>query len=107
MRFGTDTLMTFLTLREVADELHVSEKTVLRYVQHQMLPVYNVGVGTVKQQMRVKQEDLDCFLEARLMNQPEPAVTKPTRARKPSATRSRKNMSPEELRARLMEAAKA
>ncbi len=53
--------MRLLTLREVADALQVSEKTVRRLVGRGDLVGFKVGD---RGQVRVKEEDLEAYLEA-------------------------------------------
>lgn len=52
--------MRLLTIREVADALQVSEKTVRRLVNRGDLSGFKVGD---RGQVRVKQEDLEAYLE--------------------------------------------
>ena len=54
-------MVRLLTLREVADALQVSEKTVRRLVSRGDLVGFKVGD---RGQVRVKAEDLDAYLEA-------------------------------------------
>jgi excisionase family DNA binding protein len=51
---------TYYTLREVADKLRVSRRTVYRWVQAKELPAYKLGG-----EFRITERDLECFLEAR------------------------------------------
>ena len=48
----------FLTVREVADELGKSERSVWRLIEDGELPVDKFGSST-----RVKREDLDAYIE--------------------------------------------
>lgn len=52
--------MKLLTLREVADALQVSEKTVRRLVNRGDLAGFKVGD---RGQVRIMQEDLDAYLQ--------------------------------------------
>jgi excisionase family DNA binding protein len=51
---------TYYTLREVAEKLRVSRRTVYRWVQAKELPAYKLGG-----EFRVTERDLERFLEAR------------------------------------------
>jgi excisionase family DNA binding protein len=51
---------TYYTLREVAEKLKVSRRTVYRWVQAKELPAYKLGG-----EFRVTERDLERFLEAR------------------------------------------
>jgi excisionase family DNA binding protein len=51
---------TYYTLREVAERLKVSRRTVYRWVQAKELPAYKLGG-----EFRVTERDLERFLEAR------------------------------------------
>lgn len=48
----------FLNIREVAEELGISERSAWRLVEHGELPVHEFGAST-----RVKREDLDAYIE--------------------------------------------
>ena len=48
----------FLSLREVAEELHISERSAWRLVEQGEVPVHRFGAST-----RVKREDLDNYVE--------------------------------------------
>jgi excisionase family DNA binding protein len=48
----------FLSLRDVADELGISERSAWRLVEQGELPVHQFGAST-----RVKREDLDAYIE--------------------------------------------
>ncbi len=50
----------YFTLKEVAERLKVSERTVWRWVHSGELPAIKLG-----QQWRIRDDDLDEFLEAR------------------------------------------
>ncbi len=52
--------MNLLTLREVATAVKVSETTARRWVRDGSLAAYKVGK---RGQLRVKEEDLEAFLE--------------------------------------------
>ncbi len=52
--------MNLLTLREVAEAVKVSETTIRRWVRDGSLAAYKVGK---RGQLRVKEEDLEAFLE--------------------------------------------
>jgi len=58
LRIGED--VNLLTLREVAELVKVSESTVRRWVRDGSLVAYKVGK---RGQFRVKEEDLEVFLE--------------------------------------------
>ena len=49
---------SFLSIREVADELGISERSVWRLIEESGLPVHKFGAST-----RVKREDLDAYIE--------------------------------------------
>jgi excisionase family DNA binding protein len=51
---------TYYTLREVAEKLKVSRRTVYRWVQAKELPAYRLGG-----EFRITERDLERFLEAR------------------------------------------
>lgn len=48
----------FLTIRQVAEELGVSERSVWRRIEDEELPRYQFGSST-----RVKREDLDAYID--------------------------------------------
>jgi excisionase family DNA binding protein len=48
----------FLSIREVAEELGISERSVWRLIEDGELPVHRFGSST-----RVKREDLDAYIE--------------------------------------------
>ncbi len=48
----------FLSMREVAEELGISERSAWRLVEQGELPVHQFGAST-----RVKREDLDAYIE--------------------------------------------
>jgi excisionase family DNA binding protein len=48
----------FLSIREVADEIGISERSAWRLVEQGELPVHQFGAST-----RVKREDLDIYIE--------------------------------------------
>jgi len=48
----------FLNMREVAEELGLSERTAWRLVEQGELPVHQFGAST-----KVKREDLDVYIE--------------------------------------------
>ena len=48
----------FLTIRQVAEELGVSERSVWRLVEDDELPTHSFGSST-----RIKREDLDAYIE--------------------------------------------
>ncbi len=56
----------YFTLKEIAERLKVSERTVWRWVHSGALPAIKLG-----QQWRIRDDDLDEFLEARRA-QPKP-----------------------------------
>jgi excisionase family DNA binding protein len=48
----------FLSIRDVAEELGISERSAWRLVEQGALPVHQFGAST-----RVKREDLDAYIE--------------------------------------------
>jgi excisionase family DNA binding protein len=58
---------TYYTLREVAEKLRVSRRTVYRWVQAKELPAYRLGG-----EFRITERDLERFLEARRTLGPQP-----------------------------------
>ena len=58
---------TYYTLREVAEKLRVSRRTVYRWVQAKELPAYRLGG-----EFRITERDLEKFLEARRTLAPQP-----------------------------------
>jgi excisionase family DNA binding protein len=58
---------TYYTLREVAEKLRVSRRTVYRWVQAKELPAYKLGG-----EFRITERDLEKFLEARRTLAPQP-----------------------------------
>jgi excisionase family DNA binding protein len=58
---------TYYTLREVAERLKVSRRTVYRWVQAKELPAYRLGG-----EFRITERDLEEFLEARRTLAPQP-----------------------------------
>ncbi len=57
----------FLNIREVAEELGVSERSAWRLVEQGELPVHQFGAST-----RVKREDLDAYIERCRRKQEQP-----------------------------------
>jgi excisionase family DNA binding protein len=58
----------FLSIREVAEELGISERSAWRLVEQGELPVHQFGSST-----RVKREDLDAYIErCRRRRDPQP-----------------------------------
>jgi excisionase family DNA binding protein len=58
---------TYYTLREVAEKLRVSRRTVYRWVQARELPAYKLGG-----EFRITERDLERFLKARRTLGPQP-----------------------------------
>lgn len=58
----------FLSVREVAEELGISERSAWRLVEQGELPVHEFGGST-----RVKREDLDAYVERCRRSLPSPA----------------------------------
>ena len=50
------------TVAEVAEYFQVSDRTVYRWLKNELLPVIRLGPGTT----RIRQQDLDAFVEAHL-----------------------------------------
>ena len=48
----------FLTIRQVAEELNHSERSVWRRIESKELPTYQFGAST-----RVRREDLDAYID--------------------------------------------
>jgi excisionase family DNA binding protein len=64
----------YLSVRQAADFLSVSPRTIRRYIKQQLLPAYRVaGQPTI----RIKREDLEAVLEPVAAEQPEndPLIT--------------------------------
>ncbi len=58
----------WLTVEQVADWLHVSTKTIRRYIEDGSLPAVNLGGRAI----RIRRQDLEAWLEKRRV---EPAVS--------------------------------
>jgi excisionase family DNA binding protein len=59
----TDTPTSWMTVRQVAEELLVDEETVRRWIKHNELPA--LELGSRKMGYRIKRSDLDDFVEER------------------------------------------
>ena len=70
--------MKFLTLKEVADAVKVSESTVRRWTRSGSLKAYKIGL---RGQLRIKEEDLKNFIEEQLVQ-----VENPDNSRSKSVT---------------------
>ena len=55
-----NSLPTLYSIREIADHIKVSDKTVRRWIDQGRLPVHRIG-----RQLRISQPDLDVFIRTR------------------------------------------
>ena len=68
----------YLTVRDVAEAIALSDESVLALIRAKQLRAVNVGLGAVKPRWRVAEADLQSFLDSRAAS-PTP---KPTRQRR-------------------------